>query len=64
MNEGDLGNKAADLFLEAAKYEHERRRSRFYYTGLCWNCSEPLSEGAFCKGGECQEDYLKRERIR
>lgn len=64
MNEGDLGNAAADLFLANAKAEHERRQSRFYYTGLCWNCSEALSEGAFCEGGECEEDYKKRERMK
>lgn len=60
-NEADLGNEAADLFLQAAHEEHKRRQSRYYYTGLCWNCSEQLEAGAFCPGGECQEDYEKRE---
>jgi len=64
-NEGDLGNEAAELFLTLAQKEHERRSQKYYYTGLCWNCSEPLSDGAFCDdGGECREDYEKRERMR
>lgn len=64
-NEGDLGNEAADFFLDVAHEEHKRRQQKYYYTGLCWNCSEPVGSGAFCNdGGECAEDYQKREAFR
>lgn len=64
-NEGDLGNEAAEFFLSLAHEERNRRNQKYYYTGLCWNCSEPLKEGAFCQeGGFCREDYEKRERMR
>lgn len=33
-------------------------------TGRCFNCDEPIDAGRFCPGGECQEDWEKRERSR
>lgn len=62
-NEGDLGHKAEEFFREAALAEARRRNQKHYFTGLCWNCSEAVSEGSFCPGGECAEDYEKRERM-
>jgi len=64
MNEGDYGNQAAELFRDAALAEAKRRNQKYYYTGLCWNCSDALSEGSFCPGGECRDDYEKREAFR
>lgn len=29
-------------------------------TGRCFNCDEPITVGRFCAGGECQEDWEKR----
>ena len=62
-NEGDLGHEAEELFRDIALAERKRRAGKYYYTGLCWNCSEPLESGSFCPGGECAEDYEKRERM-
>ena len=30
------------------------------FTGICRNCDHPVSEGAFCPGGECRDDYQRR----
>src|SRR5690554_3445944 len=64
MNEGDYVNQAAEHFRDAALAEAKRRNQKYYYTGLCWNCSDALSEGSFCPGGECRDDYEKREAFR
>ena len=62
-NEGDHGHKAEEFFREAALAEARRRSQKYYYTGLCWNCSAAISEGSFCPGGECRDDFEKRERF-
>lgn len=64
-NEGDLGHKAEEFFREAALAEERRRNQRYYFTGMCWNCSEAISKGSFCgDGGDCRDDYEKREAFR
>lgn len=63
-NEGDLGHKAEELFRKAALAEAKRRNQKYYFTGLCWNCSDAISEGSFCPGGECRYDYERREAFR
>lgn len=61
-NEGDHGHKAEEFFREAALAEARRRNQRYYFTGLCWNCSEAINKGSFCEdGGDCRDDYEKRE---
>jgi len=32
------------------------------FTGICRNCDHPVSEGAFCPGSECRDDYQRRTR--
>ena len=63
MNEGDLGHKAEEIFKEAALSEAKRRRQKYYFTGLCWNCSETINEGAFCDT-DCRDDHQQRERFK
>ena len=29
------------------------------FTGLCWQCDEPLQVGAFCDA-DCRDDYQRR----
>jgi len=55
----DRANDLAEMERNAAILE-ARRKSGPSYTGMCWNCSEPLSEGAFCDA-ECATDAQKRE---
>lgn len=58
----DDANELAELHLRAALEAH-KGGTWLHYVGRCWNCDEPLEEGLFCPGGECAEDYHKRERM-
>lgn len=63
MNEGDLGNKAAALFLEAALENAKRATGNERLTGFCQNdCGEP-TRGAYCSAS-CREDHTKRMRMK
>lgn len=58
---------------EAAKYEEAFTQSsieiakkdngkRLAFTGFCHNCLDPVDEPhRFCPGGECLEDWERRE---
>jgi hypothetical protein len=59
----DRANELADLEREAAIYWAQRRKI-LPYVGRCYNCDEPLEDGIFCHGGECCEDYRKREAMK
>ena len=61
-NEADLGQEAEEFFRDLALIEQRRRSQKYYYTGLCWNCGEPLEDGSFCDA-DCQHDYETRKRM-
>ena len=61
-NEADLGNAAADLYLETAIENARLKAATPPRTGLCLNCSEPV-EGAYCDS-ECRRDHEKRKRMK
>ena len=61
-DEADIANDMAEAEREAAV--SAIRAKRYHHKGSCWNCSEPILEGAFCPGGECQWDYERIEMNR
>lgn len=63
MNEGDLGNKAADEFLEAALQNAKRVTGNERLTGFCQNDCGTSTQGAYCSA-ECRRDATMRERMR
>ena len=61
-NEGDLGNQAADEYLQAALDNARKPTGNERLTGFCQNgCGEPTS-GAYCSK-ECRTDHTKRVRM-
>lgn len=60
----DVIDQAQELEEMQRQAAINNRSSRYHYTGMCWNCCEPLEHGSFCPGGECQEDFEKRERMK
>ncbi len=62
---------SADILDDAADYEQHmidvalanRKLPKFTFTGKCENCGEIITRGSFCPGGECREDYDRRERL-
>jgi hypothetical protein len=45
------------------RIEAARRSALPPVTGRCFNCDEPIDAGRFCPGGECQEDWERRQRL-
>jgi len=61
-NEGDLGNKAAEEFLQQAIDNAKTVSGNERLTGFCRWCKEPTA-GAFCSA-PCRDDYTKHERMK
>ena len=60
-NEGDLGNEAAELFLQAALDAAKATgNERLHYCGRCWNCDAPLEKERFCDK-DCLFDFELRQ---
>jgi len=58
-----------DIANETAEWQRAMGiRSALFNAGTlrpikqCYNCKEPLKAGLFCHGGECRDDYEKRNR--
>lgn len=58
----DKANDLAEMERNAA-IRDALRATGPHYTGMCWNCSEPLEEGAFCDP-ECASDHELRNRMK
>lgn len=65
-NEADLGNEAAELFLNAAMAKQQSAGyKRLSPVGHCYFCDSPVTRGAiFCEGNECRDDWDREQRIR
>lgn len=48
--------------IHQMRIEAARRVTLPPVTGRCFNCDEPIPAGRFCEGGECQEDWERRQR--
>ena len=62
----DFADDAAEItenYLQVAIQNAKDTRRPHPFTGICRNCDHPVSEGAFCPGGECRDDYAKRSRF-
>ncbi len=59
----DRANDLAEMERNQAIRDALRAKGPVY-CGRCYNCDEPLEEGIFCPGGECAEDYQRRNRRR
>ncbi len=65
-NEADDAQVISDLLLSASL---SARAPTLPHTGLCYNCREPIQEGAFCGPDEdgdpsgCREDWELRNRV-
>jgi len=62
----DFADDAAavtEMNLQVALQNSREQPRSHPFTGLCRNCDHPVSEGAFCPGGECRDDYSKRSRF-
>lgn len=65
-DECDIADRAQEQFLSAAIQTsiNLARVETHNATGLCWNCYEPTGfESRYCVGGECADDFDKRQRM-
>lgn len=62
-------NDIADDAYQAEENHREsalnlaRKQKEIKFTGFCMNCNNQLTEGRFCPGGECREDFELAQRI-
>lgn len=56
-NTTEIEDRLLNLRIGAA-----RRNTLPPVTGRCFNCDEPVDAGRFCPGGECQEDWERRNK--
>ena len=59
----DFADDAAEItenYLQVALQNAREQPRSHPFTGICRNCDHPVSEGAFCPGGECRDDYQRR----
>ena len=61
-NEGDLGNQAADEYLQSALDNARKAAGNERLTGFCQNGCGESTAGAYCSK-ECRSDHTKRERM-
>jgi hypothetical protein len=59
-NEADEADSIIEANLQIALQNARRQVHTHPFTGLCRNCSDHIDQGAFCPGGECRDDYMKR----
>lgn len=46
------------------RIEAARRVTLPPVNGRCFNCGDAVPAGRFCEGGECQDDWERRNRLR
>ena len=59
-DEADEADKIIEANLQISLDNCRRKNISHPFTGICRNCDHPVSEGAFCPGGECRDDYQRR----
>lgn len=56
-------DRANDQAQQMLDYQLRARKRSLMPRGACYNCDDPLSEGAFCCV-ECRDDYEKMQRAK
>ena len=56
----DDAAEVTEMNLQVALQNAKATSRPHSFTGICRNCDHPVSEGAFCPGGECRDDYQRR----
>ena len=58
----DFADDAAEItenYLQVALQNAREQPRQHPFIGICRNCDEPVSEGAFCDA-DCRDDYQRR----
>jgi len=55
----DIEEQHRELSIRAARFKNQPIK----FTGRCLYCNEEVSNGRFCYGGDCKEDWEFEQKI-